>query len=387
MSWELSKDGNVCLIDADLDSSNFHDLVPIEEEVSTTSEKEFEPAKWSDNIKVFSMSLLTDPEKSVSMSGDRYGQIINDAVTHSDWGDIDYYVVDLPAGASNVFTRVLEAFSDVLVGSVIVTHPAAETDAHRVIRLHDMDDVPILGLIENMSYFECPECETNWDVFGDSHVEDISEQYDVPVLGEIPLSTKIMEGVEEGDPVLPEELNDPIIEAADKVEEASSEEIGFLSKIKQRAKSIGREKLTNVVVDLLKATNKEINLSNYMKEYDFSGGKPINLIITNEDRSKEVVGAQLIAQDNKLKIKKDPDEPEAEIELDPTTLARIILGKKEVNDREISYSATDAWLNGDSRVFGSSTTPWAIDLIKLIDNEEVTEKIKEKYGKALKKLI
>jgi len=132
----------VGLIDADLDNSNFAVFTRASGEIGIEPGQKFRPYVW-DGVQVFSMSLIAGREKGVSMTGDRYIQILDDVIEQSKW-DVDYFVVDLPAGSSDVFRVCMELFGDWLVGNVIVTQPVLADATRRTLNLHRYLEIPVL---------------------------------------------------------------------------------------------------------------------------------------------------------------------------------------------------------------------------------------------------
>lgn len=393
MARKFSEHGKTALIDADIDSSNFRDVIPVEDgeqiNIDIESGWKFEPYDW-DGIEVFSMSLLTDMRKTVSMSGDRYSRIVNDVVTESKWGDIDFYVVDIPAGHGDIWRTLMEVFADYMTGSVVVMQPSAHTDAHRVLRMHEINEIPVVGVVENMAYFECPECESRSEVMGKPKIEEIADEYGVDALGQIPLSMDIRYGIEEGEPIFDDEFMKPVENAVDKVISMESDEVGILGKIRQKIVKMGRKKMAKVVGALINYSNKNIDISGFRNRYGFTGGKPINLIIVDEE-GKELLGYQMILKGDTLKVignERKMMQPEVEIEMDFATLSRIIMGEKKLSSgKTMDYDVWDAYLQGDARVYGTGHTGWATELVKIMGSEEVTSPIRDKYSDVLEKMI
>src|SRR3990167_10954895 len=114
------------------------------------------------------------------------------------WGDLDYLVFDLPPGTGDIQLTLVQTIP--LTGAVIVTTPqdVALIDARRAIRMFKEVKVPVLGIVENMSYFVCPDCKSTHEIFSKGGGESTSKRYDVPFLGKIPLDMEIRSGGDSG---------------------------------------------------------------------------------------------------------------------------------------------------------------------------------------------
>lgn len=378
----LSQNGETALIDADLDSPNFPDLVDIDKRIETLEAGEaFKPIKW-EGIKVFSMGLLADRDKSISMSGERYGKIINDVATRSEWGNPDFVVCDMPAGASNVYQRLTEVFADYLCGSIAVITPDTVSDSRRILRLHEMNGIPLLGVIENMAFFEC-DCGKKWNIFGESAIDSLQENYDFEMLGRIPMVPNLKKN-----PIIEEGSGFETIErTVKKVVELEEEKVGVLGKIREKMRDITTKQVRNIVITMLKITNKDIDLSKYQDKYGYKKARPLNFVITDATSRKELFRTRFVLKDGKLMVNKR-DNAVAEIVMDVTTLSRVVVGKKKVNDEEIEYDAWDAWLNGDIEVYGDGSTSLTAEALRnLFEDETLLREMRESYGKILNKLI
>ena len=112
------------------------------------------------------------------------------------WGDVDYLFVDMPPGTGDVPLTVFQSLP--VDGVVIVTSPQDLVSMIVKKAYHMAKDmnIPVLGIVENFSYLECPDCGRKIEVFGKSHIEDIAKELEIPVLGRIPIDPKLAEAVE-----------------------------------------------------------------------------------------------------------------------------------------------------------------------------------------------
>jgi ATP-binding protein involved in chromosome partitioning len=156
-------------------------------------------------IKLLSIGFFTDPNQPVPWRGPMVSTAVKQLFNDADWGELDYLVVDLPPGTGDIHITVTQSFP--VTGAVIVTTPqnVALADAKKGIGMFMMNaiNVPILGIVENMSYFTPAELPGNkYYIFGQSGGKKLAEQLDVPFLGEIPLVKSISDSGDAGRPIL-----------------------------------------------------------------------------------------------------------------------------------------------------------------------------------------
>jgi ATP-binding protein involved in chromosome partitioning len=155
-------------------------------------------------IKLLSIGFFTDPNQPVPWRGPMVSTAVKQLFNDADWGELDYMVVDLPPGTGDIHITVTQTFP--VTGAVIVTTPqkVALSDAKKGIGMFMMNaiNVPILGIVENMSYFTPAELpENKYYIFGQGGGKKLAEQLDVPFLGEIPLVKSISDSGDAGKPI------------------------------------------------------------------------------------------------------------------------------------------------------------------------------------------
>ncbi len=161
-------------------------------------------------IKLLSIGFFTDPNQPVPWRGPMVSTAVKQLFNDADWGDLDYLVVDLPPGTGDIHITVTQTFP--ITGAVIVTTPqnVALADAKKGIGMFMMNaiNVPLLGIVENMSYFTPAELPSNkYYIFGQGGGQALASQLEVPFLGEIPLVKSISESGDTGKPVVLDENN------------------------------------------------------------------------------------------------------------------------------------------------------------------------------------
>jgi hypothetical protein len=328
-----------------MSNPNCAELLGIEDEIQLSSgQHEFLPM-IHDGIEFFSMASICG-DRPVSMEGSMYAQILRDVLQQKLW-TAEIGVVDMSAGISDTFLEILNVFGEKLLGSIIVYQPAHVGSARRLITLHKNEDVPILGIIENMSYFQAGAIK--YAIFGESLAEKLGEEFGVPVLGKIPLSMDIRKAVEEGKPFLPPPFDEPIKKAVNQVLEARPLGLTFAEKIKQKIKAVGRQLLGYIVGKVVEIANTEVNLREIQRRHAFPGGRTIELDVTDETLRKVNMQLFFRLENGVCKVVKNPKEVYDEIRVWDRAFIWAILGKR--TDTGAPYTLMDAWLSGKAKYY------------------------------------
>lgn len=156
-------------------------------------------------IKIMSIGLLIDEKQAVVWRGPMVSSAIRQFVSEVDWGELDYLVIDMPPGTGDIHLTMIQTVP--VTGVIVVTTPqtVALADAKKGIAMFSQAQmkVPVIGLVENMSYFTPAELPQNrYYIFGKEGGKNLCEEYDIPFLGEIPLVQSIREGGDAGVPVM-----------------------------------------------------------------------------------------------------------------------------------------------------------------------------------------
>ena len=176
------------------------------------------PAETKTGIKVMSINLLLEKEdQPVVWRGPVISGVIQQFWSEVFWGEVDYMFVDMPPGTGDVALTVFQSLP--VDGIVIVTTPQdlVTMIVKKAVNMANMMNVPILGIVEHMSYLECPACGKRISVFGESKLDEVAKGLDIPVLAKLPIRSEIASLVDKGAVELAEikELYD----AADKIKE------------------------------------------------------------------------------------------------------------------------------------------------------------------------
>jgi ATP-binding protein involved in chromosome partitioning len=157
----------------------------------------------SHGLKVVSFGFFADQNHQAAIyRGPIISGILKQFLVDTNWTDLDYLIVDLPPGTGDIPLTLAQTIP--ITGIVVVTTPqeVASNVAVKAFGMFQKLNVPIIGVIENMSYFQCPNCNNTHFIFGKEGARRMSEKYGLQFLGEIPLNPGIMEGSDSGRPVL-----------------------------------------------------------------------------------------------------------------------------------------------------------------------------------------
>jgi len=157
--------------------------------------------------------FIGDDDNPMIWRGPMVHGAINQFLRDVDWGELDYLVVDLPPGTGDAPLSLSQLVP--VAGVVIVTTPqdVALQDVVKGVAMFEKLDVPIAGVVENMSYFVCPHCGESTEIFGHGGGERVAEKYGFPLLGRIPLDVRIRVGGDEGNPIVISEPDSPLAAA------------------------------------------------------------------------------------------------------------------------------------------------------------------------------
>ena len=191
----------VGLMDADLYGPNIPRMMGIQASPVIQGDRIIPPVQYG--LKVLSMGfLLPERDSPVIWRGPLVAKTLEQFFEQADWKGLDYLVVDLPPGTGDAQLTLAQRVP--VRGAVIVTTPqeVALEDALKGVRMFQQVEVPILGILENMSYFLCPSCGERCAIFGQGGGQRISTQLGLPFLGEVPLDPDMRQGGDRGEPFL-----------------------------------------------------------------------------------------------------------------------------------------------------------------------------------------
>lgn len=225
----LTKSGNrVGIIDADVYGPNVPMMLGISSQLESDGKKIVPAEKYG--IRVVSMGFLADEKAPLIWRGPMLHGVVRQFLQDVRWGELDYLVVDMPPGTGDVALSLSQTVP--VSGAVVVTTPqkVSLADSRRAVAMYEKLNIPTLGIIENMSYYVCPGCEQEADLFGKGGGVQIAEELNVPFLGQIPLCTPIRVGGDTGKPIVSVEPDSPGGQAFSQAAERTVEQLSIASK-------------------------------------------------------------------------------------------------------------------------------------------------------------
>lgn len=200
LALALQADGaKVGMLDADIYGPSQPRMLGISGQPESSDGKSLEPMQ-NHGIKAMSIGFLIEEDTPMIWRGPMVTQALEQLLGDTNWGDLDYLVIDLPPGTGDIQLTLSQKIP--VSGAIIVTTPQdiALLDARKGLKMFEKVEVPILGIVENMSMHICSNCGTVEHIFGEGGGQRMAEQYGVNYLGGLPLDIKIREQVDNGNP-------------------------------------------------------------------------------------------------------------------------------------------------------------------------------------------
>ena len=199
LACAMNKAGyKVGIMDADITGPSIPKMFGVHGQVYGT-EDGMVPMVAENGTKIMSVNLLLDNEEDpVIWRGPVIAGVVKQFWNETVWGDIDYLFVDMPPGTGDVPLTVFQSLP--VDGIVIVTSPQelVQMIVKKAYNMANMMHIPVLGVVENFSYLECPDCGKKINVFGQSHVDEVAEELGIPVFGKLPINLVYAEKADEG---------------------------------------------------------------------------------------------------------------------------------------------------------------------------------------------
>jgi ATP-binding protein involved in chromosome partitioning len=191
----------VGILDGDIYGPNVPIMLGLTNTQLTTDGKQIVPAE-KHGVQVVSMGFLTSDDAPVIWRGPMLHGAIQQFFREVAWKDLDYLIVDMPPGTGDVALSLSQTVS--VAGSIVVTTPqkVSLADSLRAVKMYQKLNIPAIGIVENMSYYACPNCHHEADIFGHGGGERLATQLDVPFLGRLPIYQPIREGGDTGVPIV-----------------------------------------------------------------------------------------------------------------------------------------------------------------------------------------
>ena len=208
----LARQGaRVGLMDADIYGPNIPRMMGVSAAPPVENEKII-PLQ-AHGVKIMSLGFMIERDQPAIWRGPIIMKIISQFLRDVQWGELDYFLVDMPPGTGDAQLSLVQA--TMVHGAIIVTTPqeVAAGDALRGAKMFQRVAVPVLGVVENMSYFVCPNCEHKHRIFGSGGAERLAGELDVPVLAEIPFFPGVLSGADRGEPIVVSDPENPAAQA------------------------------------------------------------------------------------------------------------------------------------------------------------------------------
>ncbi|HUE40496.1 MAG TPA: Mrp/NBP35 family ATP-binding protein [Chthoniobacterales bacterium] len=217
VALEHSK-ARVGLCDCDIYGPSISLMFGTRERPTATDENKIIPVEQY-NLKLMSMGLLLDDTSPAILRGPMVTRYTQQFLRQVEWGELDFLVLDLPPGTGDIQLTIVQTVA--LSGAVIVTTPqeVALIDARKAATMFEKVNVPVLGLVENMSYFVSPSDNKRYDIFGSGGGEREAKRLGVPLLGQIPIDIATREAGDRGQPIVAENAQSPVAQAFMKITE------------------------------------------------------------------------------------------------------------------------------------------------------------------------
>jgi ATP-binding protein involved in chromosome partitioning len=201
----------VGLMDADIYGPNIPRMMGVNAPPPVENEKII-PLN-AHGVKIMSLGFMIERDQPAIWRGPIIMKIITQFLRDVQWGELDYFLVDMPPGTGDAQLSLVQA--TMVHGAIIVTTPqeVAAGDALRGAKMFQRVAVPVLGVVENMSYFICPNCSDKHRIFGAGGGKRLADELDVPLLGEIPFFPGVLSGADRGEPIVVSEPATPAAKA------------------------------------------------------------------------------------------------------------------------------------------------------------------------------
>ncbi len=196
---------NVGILDADITGPSIPKAFGINEKAYSPDGKHITPAESKNGIKIMSINLLLEDESDpVVWRGPVIAGAVKQFWSDVTWGEVDYMFVDMPPGTGDVPLTVFQSLP--IDGIVVVTSPQdlVSMIVGKAVKMANLMGIPVVSLVENLSYFECPDCGKKINVFGESKIDSVAEGFGIGVVDKMPINSNLAESVDKGNV---EELN------------------------------------------------------------------------------------------------------------------------------------------------------------------------------------
>ena len=199
LAVQMAKAGyKVGILDADITGPSIPKMFGAHGQL-VGDEKGMYPYETKEGIKIVSINLLMEDEEApVVWRGPVIAGAVKQFWNETVWGDVDYLFVDMPPGTGDVPLTVFQSLP--VDGIIVVTSPQELVSmiVGKAVKMAEMMDVSVLGIVENMSYFECPDCKSRHSIFGESHIDEVAAKYGIKNIARMPINPKLAAACDKG---------------------------------------------------------------------------------------------------------------------------------------------------------------------------------------------
>ena len=219
MAQELNKRGfKVGILDADITGPSIPRLLRISDKKARANELGIIPVDTDAGIKVVSLNLLMEDENQpVIWRGPLIAGIVEQFWTDVIWGELDYLIIDMPPGTGDVALTAMQSIPISGIVMVSVPQDLVSMIVSKAINMVKKMNIPVLGLVENMSYIKCPDCDRKIRIFESENISKFLEENNIELLGELPMCKDIANISEDRGQILNEDINKTFKEIGDKL--------------------------------------------------------------------------------------------------------------------------------------------------------------------------
>lgn len=192
------KEYNTAILDADITGPSIPKAFGIKSK-AMGDDNGLYPVVSKTGVRIMSINLLLENDSDpVVWRGPVIAGAVKQFWTDVVWGDVDFMFVDMPPGTGDVPLTVFQSLP--IDGIIVVTSPQELVGmiVDKAVNMAAMLNIPVLGIVENMSYFECPDCHKKHSVFGDSHIEEIAKKHEIDIISKIPMNPKLAGACDKG---------------------------------------------------------------------------------------------------------------------------------------------------------------------------------------------
>ena len=199
------------VLDADITGPSMPSVFGVKDRALANSEGLILPATTSTGIQMISLNMMLDNDTDpVVWRGPVIAGVVKQFWTDVIWDDVDYMFVDMPPGTGDVPLTVFQSLP--VAGIVVVTSPQEMVSkiVSKAVKMAGLMNIPVLGVVENMSYFQCPDCGKQHKIFGESHVDELAKEFGIDTVCKLPIAPRVAELCDEG---RIEELKEPWLDS------------------------------------------------------------------------------------------------------------------------------------------------------------------------------